>query len=250
MFKRYFTTDNVFKGAVICLLLFIYFKKELTFTITLQNQGSNVIETVSKTQVVNLSRELEVESEPVEDTCGKEVYAPLMYHLKNIEGIRLKPYKCAADYWTIGYGHLLEKGSWSKYKNGITLAHADSLLKIDFEKRYNQVRTAFPKLERIQALGIASLAFNIRGGVKSVIKNNIGTHLKNEDYEKAAESLLKYNKAWVDGEWKTLEGLEKRRLFERAFLLKDCDYIKEQSPIIRKIVIEKRYKEFSKYNKT
>lgn len=51
--------------------------------------------------------------------------------IKEHEGLRLKRYKCAAGYWTIGYGHRIKS---NEHYTQITLEKAEQLLISDFRK--------------------------------------------------------------------------------------------------------------------
>ncbi|MFK0368949.1 glycoside hydrolase family protein [Enterobacter sichuanensis] len=49
------------------------------------------------------------------------------------------PYKDSLGYWTIGYGHLVQKGE--DFSNGLTPIEADILLAHDIEKAKAELRT-------------------------------------------------------------------------------------------------------------
>lgn len=67
-------------------------------------------------------------------------YQKCIEFLKQEEGLELKPYRCSSKKWTIGYGHRLLKGEKRKFRKGITLKVADSILVADFNKAIENVR--------------------------------------------------------------------------------------------------------------
>ena len=87
-------------------------------------------------------------------------------------GLKSAPIKVWSEAATIGYGHLILKDEWSKYKNGITIKQAEDLLLsdlVDFEKTINSVVKKQLKQNEYDALVI--LAFNI--GVSSFSKSSL-----------------------------------------------------------------------------
>lgn len=126
--------------------------------------------------------------------------------IKKFEGCRLKAYKCAADVWTIGYGHT--KGV-EPYEI-ITLTEAEKLLREDlseyesnvdkYKLRYGWNQNEFDAL--------VSFAFNL-GSIDKLTAN--GTRSR----ATIADKMLTYNKA---GD-KVLAGLTKRRQAERELFL-------------------------------
>lgn len=74
------------------------------------------------------------------------------------EGLRLKPYKCTAGRWTVGYGHNLDD-------LGISQAVADLMLQEDLQVAEKACRRIFPGLYdswgENRKLGWINLAFNL-----------------------------------------------------------------------------------------
>lgn len=87
-------------------------------------------------------------------------------------GLKSAPIKDWSEAATIGYGHLILKDEWPKYKNGITIKQAEELLHsdlVDFEKTINSVVKKQLKQNEYDALVI--LAFNI--GAPSFFKSSL-----------------------------------------------------------------------------
>ena len=128
--------------------------------------------------------------------------------IKKFEGCRLKAYKCAADVWTIGYGHT--KGV-EPYEI-ITLAEAEKLLKEDLEKYERNVEKYHFKYgwNQNEFDALVSFAFNL-GSIDKLVAG--GTRNR----ATIAEKMLTYNKI---SSGKVLAGLTKRRQAERELFLK------------------------------
>lgn len=161
----------------------------------------------------------------------------LLKMLKHHEGVRLKPYLCPAQLWTVGVGHLLYPEQ-TKLPVVRTVENAGKMLRKEFPLRPedDRVWTAaevddllaqdLVRFERGVArlcpntLGnqgrfesLVSFAFNVglgnlqRSGLR--MKNNRG------DFEGAAEEFMK----WTKGGGRVLPGLLKRRRDEQALYL-------------------------------
>jgi lysozyme len=90
--------------------------------------------------------------------------------LKRHEGLRLKPYKCTAGVWTIGYGHNLEahpivgRTLQDLQKNGITLQEAETLLGGDIDLAIDDVRAIAPSfylLDPVRQAVLIDMMFNL-----------------------------------------------------------------------------------------
>lgn len=138
--------------------------------------------------------------------------------LQEIEELRLKPYDDQTGHniteWiegaTIGYGKLIQKSEWMKYKDGIKKSEADILFKNilqPFEETVNRSVTVSISQNQYDALVI--LAYNIgETGFKnsSVVKiiNNPNAQTPYKDLELAW-------KAWNKSQGKVMRGLIRRR---------------------------------------
>jgi len=176
------------------------------------------------------------------------IYELGMWHLKVTEGIRLKPYKCSAGVWTIGWGHSIKKGE--KFGK-ITVHQADSILRLDFQKRLDDVRNTYPFItDKHRQWAVAMLAFNIKGGVKALSGTKLERYLQEKRYADAADQLLKWDKAYVPSakRHKRLRGLTKKRRFEALLLRGDPASLSEafgKAPKYREIVISKVRKQLN-----
>ncbi|MFP2693906.1 lysozyme [Enterobacter ludwigii] len=127
--------------------------------------------------------------------------------IKAFEGLRLTAYRCAADVWTIGYGHT------AAVKNGdtITADDADSLLLNDIavsEQAVSRAVTAPLNQSRFDAL--VSLVFNIGQG--NFRRSTLLKKLNNQDYTGASDEFLR----WTRAGGKVVPGLVRRREAEKA----------------------------------
>lgn len=126
--------------------------------------------------------------------------------IKQLEGCRLKAYKCAAGVWTIGYGHTagVQEGQV------ITQVQAESFLKDDLAKYEAKVMKYNDKYRWNQNEfdALVSFAYNI-GSIEQLTAG--GTR----SLEVIAGKMLLYNKAGG----KALAGLTARRKKERELFL-------------------------------
>lgn len=133
--------------------------------------------------------------------------------IKRHEGLRLRRYKDAAGYATIGYGHLLKRG---EDYGVITEAEADALLAKDIQAAEAVVRRATAaELEQYEFDALVSLAFNLPAAFKE------GTNL-----HKKLNNRAKYKTAVSEfGRWiyapvpVALPGLIKRRAEEALLFI-------------------------------
>ena len=91
---------------------------------TSSRPGSNIAATFHFSQKgIELLKSIEeLATTPYDDQTGKDI-------TQWVEGA------------TIGYGHLISKSEWSKYKNGITQAQATSLFNTDLSPYINTIKT-------------------------------------------------------------------------------------------------------------
>lgn len=90
--------------------------------------------------------------------------ALLRTHLKQAEGLRLKPYHDTTGHLTIGYGRNLDA-------NGISPSEAEFLLEHDISGVIEQVRRYLPwvdTLDEIRQAAVMELAFNL--GLAGLLK--------------------------------------------------------------------------------
>jgi GH24 family phage-related lysozyme (muramidase) len=141
--------------------------------------------------------------------------------LKSIEKLRTKPYDDQTGKeitnWvegaTIGYGHLIAKTEWGKYKNGITEPQAFVLFKSDlspFEKKVKYL-VKVPLLQN-QFDALVILAFNI--GESSFSSSSILKLVNNPSAKTPYSNIEKAWMAWDKSRGKIMKGLENRRKAE------------------------------------
>lgn len=145
--------------------------------------------------------------------------------IKEFEGLRLEAYKCSAGVWTIGYGTTAAAGVGVDPKAGMTIteAEADWYLEKAIEKFASKIEGYITApINENQFGAFVSLAYNI--GPTAFKKSSALRHFNNGDLDKAASSILLWNKAGG----KVLKGLVRRREAERSLFLRPVQLIHEK----------------------
>jgi GH24 family phage-related lysozyme (muramidase) len=102
------------------------------------------------------------------------------------EGLALKAYKLKTsnlfeDFYTIGYGHKLDK-----YQDPITVDEAERLLDLDIKEAYRKAKTLYPLIDfyhpNIQRF-LIEMAYNLGWNLKTFVKAN--RLLRLEQYDEA-----------------------------------------------------------------
>jgi lysozyme len=134
--------------------------------------------------------------------------------IKHHEGVRNRPYRCPANLWTVGVGHLIGDGkslpdSWNRT---FSQEEIDGILKSDLRRFELGVSKMLPNvpLRQHEFDAIISFCFNL--GLGCFQRSTIRQALLRGDKKAAMESLVKYCRAGG----KILRGLQIRRLDERA----------------------------------
>ena len=134
--------------------------------------------------------------------------------IKHHEGVRSRPYRCPANLWTVGVGHLIGDGkllpdSWNRT---FTEVEIDGLLKSDLRRFELGVSKMLPNvsLRQCEFDCLVSFAFNL--GLGTFQRSTLRQALLRNDKKAAMESLVKYCRAGG----KILKGLQTRRLDEKA----------------------------------
>lgn len=141
--------------------------------------------------------------------------------LKSIEKLRLKPYddQTGKDIaaWckgaTIGYGHLIARHEWDKFKNGIDQARANNLFVADlapFERAISAKVTAPISQNQFDALVI--FAFNI--GIDAFSSSSVLKLVNDPDTKTSHPTLEAAWKAWNKSQGRINTGLVNRRAAE------------------------------------
>ena len=135
--------------------------------------------------------------------------------IKHYEGFYSKPYKCPANRWTIGYGHLIGDGTrlpdnWNRH---FSVEEINELLKRDLV-RFEQgvLRYITVPLNQYQFDALVSFSFNL--GLGTLQRSTVRQKMNRGNIAGAITSLLKYNKAGG----KVLKGLDLRRKDEAVLL--------------------------------
>lgn len=137
--------------------------------------------------------------------------------LKAIEELALKPYDDQTgkdiskwvDGATIGYGHLIAKSDWNKYKNGLTKTESDALFKKDLAPFVSTVKNKVTaKITQNEFDALVILTFNIG---KSGFSTSAVLKLVNNPGAKTAYTSLE--KAWMA--WNKSQGVYNRGLVNR-----------------------------------
>ena len=137
--------------------------------------------------------------------------------IKYFEGVRAKPYRCPAGYWTVGVGHLITRSaelpdSWNRE---LEPNEIDEILKKDLVKFENGVlRLLHPKQPtQFEFDALVSFSFNL--GLGCFQRSTVRSAFKRDDKKRAGEVLLKY--CYAGG--RKLKGLIRRRIAEHALLM-------------------------------
>ena len=134
--------------------------------------------------------------------------------IKHHEGVRNRPYRCPANLWTCGVGHLIGDGkhlpdSWNRT---FSQEEIDGILKSDLRRFELGVHKMLPNvpLRQHEFDAIISFCFNL--GLGCFQRSTLRQALLRGDKKAAMESLVKYCRAGG----KILRGLQIRRLDEKA----------------------------------
>ena len=134
--------------------------------------------------------------------------------IKHHEGVRSRPYRCPANLWTVGVGHLIGDGkllpdSWNRT---FTEVEIDGLLKSDLRRFELGISKMLPNvpLRQCEFDCLVSFAFNL--GLGTFQRSTLRQALLRNDKKAAMESLVKYCRAGG----KIVRGLQTRRLDEKA----------------------------------
>jgi len=134
--------------------------------------------------------------------------------IKHHEGVRSRPYRCPANLWTVGVGHLIGDGKSlpADWNRTFTAEEIDGLLKSDLRRFELGVHKMLPNvlLRQHEFDALVSFCFNL--GLGCFQRSTLRQALLRGDKKAAMESLVKYCRAGG----KILKGLQTRRLDEKA----------------------------------
>ena len=134
--------------------------------------------------------------------------------IKHHEGVRSRPYRCPANLWTVGVGHLIGNGKHlpDTWNRTFTETEIDGILKSDLRRFELGVHKMLPNvpLRQHEFDALVSFCFNL--GLGCFQRSTLRQALLRGDKKAAMESLVKYCRAGG----KILRGLQIRRLDEKA----------------------------------
>ena len=134
--------------------------------------------------------------------------------IKHHEGVRSRPYRCPANLWTVGVGHLIGNGKLlpDSYNRTFSAEEIDGILKSDLRRFELGVHKMLPNvpLRQHEFDALVSFCFNL--GLGCFQRSTLRQALLRGNKKAAMESLVKYCRAGG----KILRGLQIRRLDEKA----------------------------------
>lgn len=136
--------------------------------------------------------------------------------IKRYEGLRLRPYKCPAGLWTVGYGHVIGDGRTlpESARRPYTKEEVDSLLQKDVARFERGVLRLCPvSLTQGQFDALVSFSFNL--GLGNLQRSTLRMKTNRGETDRAAKEFLK----WVRANGKVLLGLVNRRKDEARLFL-------------------------------
>lgn len=147
--------------------------------------------------------------------------------VKQWEGCKLTAYKDSVGVWTIGYGTTkYPNGTKIKQGDKITQAEADAILKRQIQEHADGMTKYIntDTLTQNQYDALASFHYNL--GANILKGSALLTHLKNKEWNKAAATMLQYNKGRINGVLTPIQGLTNRRNAEVALFKKGQTTVK------------------------
>jgi lysozyme len=134
--------------------------------------------------------------------------------VKRFEGLELESYQDIAGIWTIGYGHTETAGPDQK----ISASEAEALLRRDLKPREKAVsELASVSLNQNEFDALVSFVYNV--GIAGFRGSTARKRLNRGDRLGAADALMWWNKATVNGVLREVTGLTRRRAAERGLFL-------------------------------
>ncbi|MBY0423709.1 MAG: lysozyme [Parvularculaceae bacterium] len=138
--------------------------------------------------------------------------------IKGYEGLRMSAHYAPSEQWTVGYGHT---GS-ARHGMSVTEGDAERLLRDDVKPiEALLASTVRAPLNQNEHDALVSLVFNI--GEENWKRSTVLRKLNAGDKLAAAAAFEMWNKARVNGELVTLDGLVRRRAAEKSLFLMPTD---------------------------
>ena len=134
--------------------------------------------------------------------------------IKHHEGVRNRPYRCPANLWTCGVGHLIGDGKSlpPEWNRTFTMEEIDGILKRDLQRFERGILKMLPNVPLRQGEFDCLVSFSFNLGLGTFQRSTLRQAILRGDKKAAMESLVKYCKAGG----KILKGLQNRRLDEKA----------------------------------
>lgn len=136
--------------------------------------------------------------------------------IKEFEGCKLKAYKCPAGVWTVGWGatgpDIKEGTVWSQQ-------YADAMLRKMANNVLDEALHESPRLRNEtpgRQAAVADFIYNL--GIGNYRKSTFKRLIDAGDFNEAKHSVMKWNKARINGELRELPGLTRRRKAEADLL--------------------------------
>lgn len=138
---------------------------------------------------------------------GRRINEAGLALIRTFEGLSLKPYRCPAGRWTIGYGHT----ETTRPGQRISLEHAEALLRSDLVTFERGVATLVNvPLNDNQFAALVCFAFNV--GLSALSRSTLLKKLSTGRYDSVPTELLR----WCRVGGIELPGLLRRRHAEAA----------------------------------
>jgi len=135
--------------------------------------------------------------------------------IKGFEGFRSKPYRDSVGVWTIGYGSTKGVGPNTP---AISQRAAEDRMRREVDDTYGRAVNGISGLNQNQHDALTSFVYNVGpGGIGP--NTGIGKALRAKQWNRAADELLKWDKAGG----RPLAGLTRRRQAERKLFLTPAD---------------------------
>lgn len=118
-----------------------------------------------------------------------------------------------ARYPTIGYGHKIKSNELERFKDGISSAEAEQLLREDLDNVENDLNRIFKTpLSQNEVDALGSFIFNVGGGANVSNSNTVYMINKNLDFNPITGKTLEEEfKEWNTSKGQVLNGLIDRR---------------------------------------
>lgn len=154
--------------------------------------------------------------------------------IKSQEGYSSKAYVDARGH-SIGYGHFIKKGEEHLLGTEMSEEEAEKLLVKDIKSHQQPWESKLTKkLGNAQMAALTSFAYNV--GPAAVL--NLVPEINRGNFDKVYDTMRSYRKAHVDGEFKVLDVLVKRREFEIGLFQRGVDRDEDDTSILKSVFVK------------